>query len=109
MQLHWTELDSLALRYIVQCCYRVHPLLRVKMVTTYLHLLFVLGQHADVLLLLLVLLLHDGSLTLVQGDVLSCSVRARERERDREDMTSEMRMVIMQFSHQKIIHSNQDK
>lgn len=36
----------------------------------YLHLLLVLGQHADVLLLLVVFLLHDGTLALVQGDVL---------------------------------------
>lgn len=39
--------------------------------TTDLHLLLVLGEHADVLLLLLMLLLHDGSLTLVKGNVLS--------------------------------------
>lgn len=37
----------------------------------YLHLLLVLGQHADVLLLLMVFLLHDGALTLVQSYVLA--------------------------------------
>lgn len=36
----------------------------------YFHLLLVLGQHADVLLLLLVFLLHDGPLILVQSYVL---------------------------------------
>lgn len=35
-----------------------------------LHLLFILGQHVDILLFLLVLLLHYGPLILVQGDVL---------------------------------------
>ena len=39
-------------------------------ILTDLHLLLVLGQHGDVVLLLLVLLLHDGPLALVQGDVL---------------------------------------
>jgi len=38
---------------------------------TDLHLLLVLRQHGDVVLLLLVLLLHDGPLALVQGDVLA--------------------------------------
>ncbi len=41
-----------------------------KAALQYLHLLLVLGQHADVLLLLVVFLLHDGPLTLVQGYVL---------------------------------------
>lgn len=36
----------------------------------YLHLLLVLGQHADVLLLLVVFLFHDCTLALVQGNVL---------------------------------------
>lgn len=48
-----------------------NALIEKKGAIQYFHLLLVLGQHADVLLLLLVFLLHDGPLTLVQGDVLA--------------------------------------
>lgn len=55
---HWTALMVILNK---KCC-----MLHIQ----YLHLLLVLGQHADVLLLLVVFLLHDGPLTLVQGYVL---------------------------------------
>lgn len=55
MQIHWTALLVI---------------FNTNVAIQYLHLLLVLGQHADVLLLLLVFLFHDGPLTLVQGYVL---------------------------------------